>query len=107
MGGDYVLIGWLALDTTQSSSWVGIAFALYYLPNIIFGIIGGGIADRFPRRGLLQGLDFGAAGLIILFSGLFVNQTPQAPLVLALTLVLGSLRAVSYTHLTLPTICSV
>ena len=94
MGGDYVLIGWLALDATQSSSWVGIAFALYYLPNIIFGIIGGGIADRFPRRGLLQGLDFGAAGLIILFSVLFVYQTPQAPLVLALTLVLGSLRAI-------------
>ena len=94
MGGDYVLIGWLVLDVTQSSSWVGIAFALYYLPNIIFGIIGGGIADRFPRRGLLQSLDFGAAGLIILFSGLFVNQTPQAPLVLALTLVLGSLRAI-------------
>lgn len=94
MGGDYVLIGWLALDATQSSSWVGIAFALYYLPNIIFGIIGGGIADRFPRRGLLQSLDFGAAGLIILFSVLFVYQTPQAPLVLALTLVLGSLRAI-------------
>jgi len=94
MGGDYVLIGWLVLDATQSSSWVGIAFALYYLPNIIFGIIGGGIADRFPRRGLLQSLDFGAAGLIILFSILFVNQTPQAPLVLALTLVLGSLRAI-------------
>ncbi|MDE0973011.1 MAG: MFS transporter [Arenicellales bacterium] len=94
MGGDYVLIGWLVLDATQSSSWVGIAFALYYLPNIIFGIIGGGIADRFPRRGLLQSLDFGAAGLIILFSVLFVYQTPQAPLVLALTLVLGSLRAI-------------
>ena len=94
MGGDYVLIGWLVLDATQSSSWVGIAFALYYLPNIIFGIIGGGIADRFPRRGLLQSLDFGAAGLIILFSVLFVYQTPQAPLVLTLTLVLGSLRAI-------------
>ena len=94
MGGDYVLIGWLVLDATQSSSWVGIAFALYYLPNIIFGIIGGGIADRFPRRGLLQGLDFGAAGLIILFSVLFVYQTPQAPLVLVLTLVLGSIRAI-------------
>ena len=94
MGGDYVLIGWLVLDATQSSSWVGIAFALYYLPNIIFGIIGGGIADRFPRRGLLQSLDFSAAGLIILFSVLFVYQTPQAPLVLALTVVLGSLRAI-------------
>ena len=94
MGGDYVLIGWLVLDATQSSSWVGIAFALYYLPNIIFGLIGGGIADRFPRRGLLQSLDFGAAGLIILFSVLFVYQTPQAPLVLALTVVLGSLRAI-------------
>jgi len=94
MGGDYVLIGWLVLDATQSSSWVGIAFALYYLPNIIFGIIGGGIADRFPRRGLLQSLDFGAAGVIILFSVLFVYQTPQAPLVLALTVVLGSLRAI-------------
>ena len=94
MGGDYVLIGWLVLDATQSSSWVGIAFALYYLPNIIFGLIGGGIADRFPRRGLLQSLDFGAAGLITLFSILFVYQTPQAPLVLTLTMVLGSLRAI-------------
>ena len=94
MGGDYVLIGWLILDATQSSRWVGIAFALYYLPNIIFGIVGGGIADRFPRRGLLQSLDFGASGLIILLSVLFVYQTPQAPLVLGLTLVLGSLRAI-------------
>ena len=94
MGGDYVLIGWLILDATQSSSWVGIAFALYYLPNIIFGIVGGGIADRFPRRGLLQSLDFGASGLIILLSVLFVYQTPQASLVLGLTLVLGSLRAI-------------
>ena len=94
MGGDYVLIGWLVLDATQRSSWVGIAFALYYLPNIIFGIVGGGIADRFPRRGLLQSLDFGASGLIILLSVLFVYQTPQAPLVLGLTLVLGSLRAI-------------
>ncbi len=94
MGGDYVLIGWLVLDATQSSSWVGIAFALYYLPNIIFGIVGGGIADRFPRRGLLQSLDVGAGVLIILFSVLFVYQTPQAPLVLGLTLVLGSLRAI-------------
>ena len=89
----YSLVGWYWMRP-QSSSWVGIAFALYYLPNIVFGIIGGGIADRFPRRGLLQSLDFGAAGLIILFSVLFVYQTPQAPLVLALTLVLGSLRAI-------------
>jgi len=94
MGGDYVLIGWLILDATQSSSWVGIAFALYYIPNIIFGIVGGGIADRFPRRGLLQSLDLGASGLIILLSVLFVYQTPQAPLVLGLTLMLGSLRAI-------------
>ena len=94
MGGDYVLIGWLVLDTTQSSSWVGIAFALYYLPNIIFGIVGGGIADRFPRRGLLQSLDLSACGLVILFSVLFVYQIPQTLLVLGLTLILGSLRAI-------------
>ena len=66
----------------------------YYLPNIIFGIVGGGIADRFPRRGLLQSLDFSAGGIIILFSVLFVYQTPETPLVLVLTLVLGSLRAI-------------
>ncbi|GIS89562.1 MAG: hypothetical protein CM1200mP18_22720 [Gammaproteobacteria bacterium] len=80
MGGDYVLIGWLILDATQSSSWVGIAFALYYLPNIIFGIVGGGIADRFPRRGLLQSLDLGASGLIILLSVLFrLSNTASTP----------------------------
>lgn len=83
----------MALAASQSSSWVGTAFALYYLPMLVLGLMAGGVADRFPRRQLIQTLELSAAGVIILFALLFVYQDPRTTHVLALTLVLGTVRA--------------
>ena len=44
---------WLVLSLTHSSTAVGITTALQFLPMLLFGLYGGVIADRCPRRTLL------------------------------------------------------
>ncbi|MEU8824247.1 MFS transporter [Streptomyces sp. NPDC048636] len=44
---------WLVLSLTGSSTAVGITTALQFLPMLLFGLYGGVIADRYPRRRLL------------------------------------------------------
>ena len=44
---------WLVLSLTGSSAAVGITTALQFLPMLLFGLYGGVIADRFPKRQLL------------------------------------------------------
>ncbi|MFD0444923.1 MFS transporter [Streptomyces indonesiensis] len=44
---------WLVLSLTGSSTAVGITTALQFLPMLLFGLYGGVIADRCPRRQLL------------------------------------------------------
>jgi|TARA_B100000959_G_scaffold264431_1_gene304914 MFS family permease len=91
---DHVLIGWLALEVTGTSSWVGRAFALYYLPMLVLGVLAGSLADHFSRRRLIQALELVAAAVIALFATVFAYTTVSIGHVLLLTLALGSLRAV-------------
>ncbi|MFH8474669.1 MFS transporter [Streptomyces sp. NPDC018000] len=44
---------WLVLSLTGSATAVGITTALQFLPMLLFGLYGGVIADRFPKRKLL------------------------------------------------------
>ncbi|MDT3398911.1 MFS transporter [Streptomyces sp. B1866] len=44
---------WLVLDLTGSATAVGITTALQFLPFLLFGLYGGVIADRYPKRRLL------------------------------------------------------
>jgi len=44
---------WLVLEITGSPLAVGITTALQFLPMLLFGLWGGLIADRYPRRRLL------------------------------------------------------
>ncbi|WP_405570664.1 MFS transporter [Streptomyces sp. NBC_01167] len=44
---------WLVLTLTGSASAVGITIALQFLPMLLFGLYGGVLADRLPKRGLL------------------------------------------------------
>ncbi|KUH37494.1 MULTISPECIES: MFS transporter [Streptomyces] len=53
---------WLVLSLTGSAAAVGITTALQFLPMLLFGLYGGVIADRYPKRRLLL-LSQGALGL--------------------------------------------
>ncbi|HEY3503547.1 MAG TPA: MFS transporter [Actinocatenispora sp.] len=44
---------WLVLSLTGSATAVGITTALQAAPTVLFGIAGGALADRFPRRTIL------------------------------------------------------
>ncbi|MCX5297632.1 MFS transporter [Streptomyces sp. NPDC002812] len=44
---------WLVLSLTGSASAVGITIALQFLPMMLFGLYGGVLADRLPKRPLL------------------------------------------------------
>ncbi|MGF6888300.1 MFS family permease [Nocardia sp. GAS34] len=44
---------WLVLTLTGSAFAVGITTAMQFLPMLLFGLYGGLIADRFPKRQLL------------------------------------------------------
>ncbi|MFF8290907.1 MFS transporter [Streptomyces sp. NPDC016309] len=45
---------WLVLSLTGSAAAVGITTALQFLPMLLFGLYGGVIADRYPKRNLLM-----------------------------------------------------
>ncbi|WP_303659573.1 MFS transporter [Streptantibioticus silvisoli] len=45
---------WLVLSITGSSTAVGVTTALQFLPMLLFGLYGGVIADRYPKRALLM-----------------------------------------------------
>ncbi|WP_445271708.1 MFS transporter, partial [Streptomyces sp. DSM 41978] len=44
---------WLVLSLTGSATAVGITTALQFLPMLLFGLYGGVIADRLPKRQIL------------------------------------------------------
>ncbi|TVL89021.1 MFS transporter [Streptomyces sp. SAJ15] len=58
---------WLVLSLTGSSAAVGITTALQFLPMLLFGLYGGVIADRYPKRRVLLMTQsaLGACGLAL------------------------------------------
>jgi MFS family permease len=44
---------WLVLEITNSPFAVGVTTALQFLPMLLFGLFGGLIADRYPKRTIL------------------------------------------------------
>src|SRR5436190_8382300 len=53
-GMQQVLLGWLVLSMTDSSSMVGVLFAVRSLPNVLVGFVAGAITDRLDRRILMR-----------------------------------------------------
>jgi len=46
--------GWLVWELTGSAFYVGIVSFAFGIPLLLFSLLGGAIADRVPKRGLLQ-----------------------------------------------------
>lgn len=94
---DFVLVGWLALEASGSPAWVGLAFALYYVPMLVLGVPAGSLADRFDRYRLIRGLELAAAAMLGCFALVFWSLEPGLALALVLPLALGGLRALQST----------
>ena len=104
MMGEIVVLGWLALELTDSPFLVGAAMGCRALPLFFVGVPAGVLADRVPRQRLLmatgagQALTAGALGVLTLLSAITLGQ------LMLLTFAAGALRGVelaarqSYAH---------
>jgi MFS family permease len=62
---------WLVLKITHSGAALGIVSALQYIPILVFGTLGGVVADRFSKRMVLY-FTQSAAGILALILGILV-----------------------------------
>lgn len=80
---------WLVLKISNSGAALGIVSALQYIPILLFGTVGGVIADRFPKRTVLY-FTQSIAGILALILGILVaTNTVQLWMVFVLAFCLG------------------
>ena len=92
-----VLLGWLVLSMTDSSSMVGVLFAVRSLPNLLVGFAAGAITDRLDRRILMRVMVCGMALVAWLIAWLvWMEQMALWPLLLCAGL-FGLLQAFEFT----------
>ena len=85
---------WLVLQLTHSAVLVGLALAAQFLPMLVAGPFGGVVADRFPKRRVLQVTQ---AAFVVPASFLFVTtymHVTTYPMVLAAALLWGMIQVV-------------
>jgi CRP-like cAMP-binding protein/predicted MFS family arabinose efflux permease len=77
-------------DQTGSPAWVAAAVVLRLAPYVLFGAVGGAIADRYDRRAVMIATDLARAACML---GLAAVVLAEAPVWLALALAFASATA--------------
>ena len=85
---------WLVLSLTGSTAAVGVTTALQFLPTLLFGMVGGLIADRFPKRKVLLLTQVGMASVAGVLACLTLAGWVAAWHVYVLAFALGIVTAV-------------
>src|SRR2546423_1619688 len=84
---------WLVLQLTHSAVALGITTALQFLPMLLFGMYGGVLADRYPKRQLLLFTQAASAVFALALGVLDVSGVVQVWQVYVLAFLLGSSAA--------------
>jgi MFS family permease len=84
---------WLLYRLTESGFMLGLAGTLTLLPNLLFSFLGGALADRVPKRGLLIGVKILALLQAVALGVLTLGGWIQPWHILGLALVLGLVQA--------------
>jgi MFS family permease len=85
---------WLVLSLTGSPAAVGITTALQFLPTLLFGLIGGLIADRHRKRSILLATQVGMAVMAGTLAGLTLTHQVRVWQVYLIAFGLGLVVAV-------------
>jgi MFS family permease len=85
---------WLVLTLTGSALDLGLVSALQFTPLLLFGLWGGAIADRVPKRSLLLGTQSCAMALALIMGFLTSTHVIQIWQIMILASLLGLVNAV-------------
>lgn len=80
---------WLVLELTGSGTALGLVSSLQFLPVLLFGPIGGLIADRFDKRRVLYATQIAAAAIATTLGVLVATDLVELWMVYALAACLG------------------
>ena len=85
---------WLVLSITGSATAVGITTALQFLPTLLFGLLGGLIADRYPKRRILLTTQVGMSSMAATLAILTLSHHVQVWHVWLIAFGLGTIVAI-------------
>jgi MFS family permease len=91
--GEQVILGWLALELTNSPFMVGVALALRMAPLLVIGLPAGVLADRGDRLVLLRGANTVMALALTVLGTLTVLGRVTIGIILVVTFLIGCARA--------------
>ncbi|WP_380160057.1 MFS transporter [Kineococcus sp. R86509] len=84
-----IALDWLTLELTHSPAAVGITMALTFLPILVFGMYGGMIADRYPKRNILLVTQLCSASIATTLAVLTISGNITVGTIYALAVVTG------------------
>jgi MFS family permease len=87
---------WLAYVLTGQSLWAGLIFAAQVLPTCLLGALGGTLADRWPKRGLLLTTQSILLLLALLLAAIVLSGQVNPWHLLAVSFVTGLVNAVDF-----------
>src|SRR3546814_14245469 len=85
---------WLVLDLGGGASGVGLTVSLQFLPVLLFGLWGGGMADRTDPLKVLKITNIAAALVAVAMAVITITGVVQIWMVLVLALAFGTVFAV-------------
>lgn len=92
----YTSLSWLVLSLTGSPADVGLTAGLMFLPTLVLGMVGGMLADRYPKRRILLFNYAGWISLTGLLAGLTLSHAVQVWHVQLIASGLGIVMALCY-----------
>ena len=94
-GMQFLVLGWLVLDITDSSRQLGYVIFAFGLPHLLFAVLGGIIADRANRLKLLITTRFYVSVLIFAIAILRITDLLEVWHIYAIVALLGTIQALN------------
>ncbi len=94
-GMQFLTVGILVLDITGSAYQLGLVIFTYGLPNVLFSLLGGVIADRTDRVRLLISTRFAVSALILALAVLKITDHLEIWHIFTIAFFLGTVQAIN------------
>ena len=89
-----IALAFVIEDLTNSGTWVGLAAMMQTLPAVFLGMLGGALADRFPRRIMLTFTNSAQALIALGFAAMWAAGVDRPLAYIALGVVNGCLNGI-------------
>ncbi len=95
LGMQFLILGWLVLELTDSPAQLGLVIAIYGIPNLAMLMFGGIFADRLDRRWMLFYSRTIVAALIVVAATLTLYQIISIWHIYGIAFILGTIQGLN------------